>query len=158
MMHIDSKLYVHDLIQLISHHVNMIFTHNTLTLSMIIKNALCKSYSISLSICAGISFFRTFDVRTRELTNSLSEKKSDCIFLRLPANIRYLHKCFIDYCINHYGYTFTSLFQLLISNYLVVEKINKSTFCCILNILNQYHWKCKCLITKTYNQYCSRAP
>ena len=44
MMHIDSKLYVHNLIQLISHHV-MIFTHNTLTLSMIIKNALYKSYS-----------------------------------------------------------------------------------------------------------------
>ena len=75
MMHIDSKLYVHNLIQLISHHVNMIFTHNTLSLSMIIKNALCKSYS-PLAFVEASHFSGHLSSKpgpTRGFTNSLSE-------------------------------------------------------------------------------------
>ena len=118
MMHIDSKLYVHNLIQLISHHVNMIFTHNTLTLSMIIKNASCKSYS-PLAVEEATPFSEHLTSKPGSLQTHCP-KKSQTVFVRLPADIRYSQKCFIDYCTNHYGYTFTSLFQLLISNYLVL--------------------------------------
>ena len=127
MMHIDSKLYVHNLIQLISPCYVMIFTHHSLTLSMIIKNALCKSYSPlaveEASPCSDHSTSKPVSLQTH------CPKKSQTVFVRLPADVRYSHDCFIDYCTNHYGYTFTSLFQLLISNYLhIVVKSLRARF------------------------------
>ena len=109
-----------------SHHVNMIFTHHTLTLSMIRKNASCKSYS-PLAVEEATSF-------SEHLTSERESLQTHCpnkvrLYLWDYRLILDIHKCFIDYCISHYGYTCTSLFQLLISNYLhIVVKSLRAHF------------------------------